>query len=155
MLTLGLVVAVNRRIRATIAVQVLLAVALIAGCTANNSRNDQQVRQQAAQATTQAKQGAQQAGQTIKEGAASAERTINDVAAGVKDGLKTPTAATNDAVDINSATENQLTTLPGVGNDEAGKIIQNRPYDTPHDLVKKGVMDQGTFDKISNRVVVR
>lgn len=155
MLSLGLVVAVNRRIRATIAVQALLAVALIAGCTANNSRNDEQVRQQAAQATAQAKQGAQQAGQTIKEGAASAERTINDVAAGVKDGLKTPTSTTNDAVDINSATESQLTTLPGVGHDEAGKIIQNRPYDTPHDLVKKGVMDQETFDKISNRVVVR
>ena len=155
MLTLGLVVAVNHRIRATIAVQALLAVTLIAGCTAKNSRDDQQVRQQAARATTQAKQGAQQAGQTIKEGAASAERTINDVAAGVKDGLKTPTSTTSDAVDINSATENQLTTLPGVGHNEAGKIIQNRPYDTPHDLVKKGVMDQDTFDKISDRIVVR
>jgi DNA uptake protein ComE-like DNA-binding protein len=155
MLTLGLVVTVNRRIRATIAVQALLIVALLAGCTAKNSRDDQQIRQQAAQATAQAKQDAKQAGQTIKEGAASAERTINDVAAGVKDGLKTPTSATKDAVDINSATESQLTTLPGVGRSEADRIIRNRPYDTTQDLVRKGVMDQAAFDRLSNRIVVR
>lgn len=152
--TPSMVVTVDRRIRATIALQALVAIALVAGCNAKNARDDQQIRQQAAQTTSDVKQGAQQAGQTIKQGAAVAERTINDVAAGVKDGLKSPSTSANGAVDINSATENQLTTL-GIGHREAEKIIRHRPYDSAHDLVNKGVMDQETFDKLSPRIVVR
>jgi DNA uptake protein ComE-like DNA-binding protein len=142
--------------RYTIGAQALLAIALVAGCNAKGSPDDQQVRKQAAQTTAEVKQGAKQAGEQIKQGAATAERTLNDVAAGVKDGLKNPPAEdTTGAVDINSATATRLTTLPGVDASEADKIIRHRPYDRAHDLVKKGVMDEAAFAKVSSRVVVR
>lgn len=156
MFSAALVISTNRRMRVTIAVQALLAIALVAGCNAKNSADDQQIRQQAAQTTAEVKQGAKQAGDQIKVGAAKAERTLDDVAAGVKDGLKTPaTGDSTQAIDINSATEASLTSLPGVGASEAEKIIRNRPYDRAHDLVKKGVMDEDAFAKVSSRVVVR
>lgn len=156
MFSATLVISSNRRMRVTIGVQALLAIALVAGCNAKTSADDQQIRQQAAQTTSDVKAGAKQAGDQIKVGAAKAERTLDDVAAGVKDGLKTPTIGdTTQAIDINSATEIRLTTLPGVSSKEADKIIRNRPYNRAHDLVKKGVMDEDEFAKVSSRVVVR
>jgi len=156
MISLTLVVSANRWMRRTIGIQALLVIALVAGCTAKSPPDDQQVRREAAQTTAEVKQGAKQAGEQIKQGAATAERTLDDVAAGVKDGLKnsSPEDATG-AVDINSATKARLMTLPGVGASEADKIIRNRPYDRAHDLVKKGVMDEDGFAKVSSRVVVR
>lgn len=156
MISAALVIPTHRHLRYTLAVQALLAITLVAGCNAKDSRDDQRIRQQAAQTTSDVKAGAKQAGNQIKEGAVKAERTLDDVAAGVKDGLKTP--ATDDltaAVDINSATETRLTNLPGVGPSEAKKIIRNRPYDRAYDLVKKGVMDEDAFAKVSSRIVVR
>ena len=156
MFTPGLFAGLRRRLQIIIAVEALLVVILVAGCNTKDAPSDQQVRQQTAQATSDVKQGAKQAGQDVKDGAAVAKRTLDDVAAGVKDGLKSDSSTDSKAaVDINSATENQLTTLPGVGPSLADKIIQNRPYDHAHDLVKKGVMDQQTFDKASSRIVVR
>src|ERR1700736_1380935 len=116
MISVAVVASTNRRMRYTIGAQALLATALVMGCNAKNSSDDEKIRQQAAQTTTEVKQGAKQAGDQIKEGAAKAEPPPVDVAAGVKDGLKTPTGdASTEAVDINSATAGKLTTLPGVG----------------------------------------
>jgi DNA uptake protein ComE-like DNA-binding protein len=155
-----LAVSTTRNLHYIVWAQVIaLAIGLAVGCTTKDSKNDQEIRQQAAQTTAEVKQGAKQAGEQIKEGATVAERKIDDVAAGVKDGLKAPspagTADATGAVDINSATETRLTTLPGVGPAEARKIIRNRPYDRAHELVTKGVMDEDEFAKVSARVVVR
>ena len=156
MFTLGLIETVSRRLQMTIALEAMFAVTLVVGCNGRNSPNDQQVRQQAAQATSEVKQGAKQAGKDIKQGAAVAEQTIDNVAAGVKDGLKSSSSPdATAAVDINAATEEQLTTLQGVGPSVANRVIQNRPYDHGEDLVKKGVMDQETFNRISSRIVIR
>jgi DNA uptake protein ComE-like DNA-binding protein len=156
MISAALVVATNRRMRRMIGFHAVLVLTLVAGCTAKGTPDDQQVRKEAAQTTAEVKQGAKQAGEQIKQGAATAERTLNDVAAGVKDGLKnSPSEDATGAVDINSATKARLMTLPGVGASEADKIIRNRPYDRAHDLVKKGVMDDDAFAKVSSRVVVR
>jgi DNA uptake protein ComE-like DNA-binding protein len=155
MISSALVVSTNRWMR-PIGIETLLVIALVTGCTAKNQPDDQQVRKEAAQTTAEVKQGAKQAGEQIKQGAATAERTLDDVAAGVKDGLKnSPSEDATGAVDINSATKSRLMTLPGVGASEADKIIRNRPYDRAHDLVKKGVMDEDAFAKVSSRVVVR
>jgi DNA uptake protein ComE-like DNA-binding protein len=156
MTSAALAVPTNRRIRHIIGFLALLVFGLIPGCTAKGTPDDQRVRKEAAQTTAEVKQGAKQAGEQIKQGAATAERTLDDVAAGVKDGLKnSPPDDATGAVDINSATKARLMTLPGVGASEAEKIIRNRPYDRAHDLVKKGVMDEDAFTKISSRVVVR
>ena len=56
-------------------------------------------------------------------------------------------------VDINSASRDELKTLPGVGDAEAAKIIARRPYLTKTELVSKGVMQVGPFTSLRHQVV--
>jgi competence protein ComEA len=58
-------------------------------------------------------------------------------------------------VDINGATHKQLKRLPGIGDDEADKIIAGRPYGSKADLVTHNVIDLGVYEKIKNQVVAR
>lgn len=59
-----------------------------------------------------------------------------------------------DKVNINSATEAELDTLPGVGSATAKKIIGKRPYASLDELLEKKVLSQGTYDKIIDLVIV-
>jgi DNA uptake protein ComE-like DNA-binding protein len=90
--------------------------------------------------------------------AANAERKADDIAAGVKQGLHnnaSPNSADSGAVDINSAGEVRLTALPGITAARARRIIENRPYAAPHDLVSKGVLTRAEYDRISSLIVAR
>ena len=57
-------------------------------------------------------------------------------------------------IDLNTATVDQLNALPAVGSVRAAAIIAARPYKSVADLLAKGVVPQGTFDKIKNLVTV-
>jgi radical SAM superfamily enzyme with C-terminal helix-hairpin-helix motif len=46
-----------------------------------------------------------------------------------------------------------LKTLPGIGDAEARKIIAGRPWLTKADLVTKGVLAEGRYVAIRNRIV--
>jgi DNA uptake protein ComE-like DNA-binding protein len=134
-----------------------LALLWFAGCS-NHSQSDQQVQRQAAQATEQVKAEAKQAAADAKVAAANAEREVNDVAAGVKEGMHSntsPNSANSSALDINSASESSLTTLPGITPSRARRIISNRPYAVPRDLVSKGVLSQAEYDRISGQVIAQ
>ena len=56
-------------------------------------------------------------------------------------------------VDLNSASKDELKTLPGVGDAEAAKIVANRPYLTKTELVTKGVLQTGPFTSLRHHVV--
>ena len=64
-----------------------------------------------------------------------------------------PAAAKKEPLDINSASEDELKALPGVGDAYAKKIVDGRPYKRKDELVQKKVLPQGTYDKIKNRIV--
>jgi DNA uptake protein ComE-like DNA-binding protein len=125
----------------------------LSGCN-TPPKTDQQLQEQAAQTTQQVKQEAQEAAANAKVAAAKAERKVNDIAAGVKEGLHNdkPAPGSPETIDINSATTNELAVLPGISPGRAQRIVANRPYSSPHDLVDKGLISQEEYEQISGRI---
>lgn len=63
--------------------------------------------------------------------------------------------AVKEPLDLNTATEEQLEGLPGVGKPLAKKIVDGRPFKAPGDLVSKKILSQGAYNKIKHLVHVK
>ena len=68
---------------------------------------------------------------------------------------KAATKAAAALLDINSASEQELRQLPGIGEAYSAKIIAGRPYRAKTELVQKNIVPQATYDKVKDRIVAR
>lgn len=107
-----------------------LLLVLLAGCSQQQRTED--LEKKAAQATAEAK------------------RDTRAIAKGIREGWNQ-----DKPVDLNSATKEQLLTLPGVTAPMADRLIAGRPYKTPADLLTRHLMRKAEYDKISDRLVVK
>ncbi|MGE5337104.1 MAG: ComEA family DNA-binding protein, partial [Gemmatimonadota bacterium] len=58
-------------------------------------------------------------------------------------------------IDINSASREQLKTLPGIGDAEAAKIIAGRPYLSKADLASNKILPTGVYLSIRKLIIAR
>jgi DNA uptake protein ComE-like DNA-binding protein len=106
------------------------AIVLLCGlsaCTAN--QNPQELKEKTARATAELKVDAKA------------------VAAGVREGW-----SRDKPLDINSATREQLSSLPAVTDAEADRVIAGRPYDDPAQLVTRHILSKSKYDTIADRL---
>lgn len=58
-------------------------------------------------------------------------------------------------IDINSATEEQLRSVPGIGEVYAKKIVAGRPYRAKNELVQKKVLPAGVYNKVKDHLIAK
>jgi DNA uptake protein ComE-like DNA-binding protein len=58
-------------------------------------------------------------------------------------------------IDLNSASREQLMTLPGIDEASADKIVQARPFKSKDELHSKGIVSKAEYDKLASHVTVK
>jgi DNA uptake protein ComE-like DNA-binding protein len=66
-----------------------------------------------------------------------------------------PTAKPGDLIDINTASEQDLDALKGIGKARAAAIIKGRPYKGKDELVQKNIVPQNVYDDIKDKIIAR
>src|ERR1700691_4336462 len=120
----------------------ILLLAALAGCT-QQQQNPQDLKKQAADATAEAREKAEAATVEVKKDAKA-------VAEGIKEGWNRTSP-----LDLNTATREQLVSLPGMTDREAERVMAGRPYNDPNDLVTRHIIPKTEYDKIADEVTAK
>src|SRR5438045_1135401 len=135
---------------------------------AQSTSSDQSSTDQSTTTTKKSKkskvhEAASATGEAAKDAASATAEGTEKVASATAKGTKKAAKTTKNAVtgenssskkiDLNSATKDELATLPGVGDATAQKIIDGRPYRAKNELVSKSVVTQGQYDQIKDQVI--
>lgn len=67
-------------------------------------------------------------------------------------GTGASTSKSSKVIDINTASKDELMTLPGVGEARSDAIIKNRPYRSKDELVSKKIVPQNVYGEIKNQI---
>jgi len=81
---------------------------------------------------------------------AEVKRDTKAVAAGIREGWNR-----DKPLDLNSATKEQLISLPGMTPAQADRVIQGRPFKAPGDLLTRHILPRAEYDKISDRITAK
>src|SRR5262249_44573562 len=120
----------------------------VCGC---GQQDAEKTKQQAAQATEKVKEESKTAAVELKKDAKEAAKQTKAAAEGVREGLHSPDAAVN----VNTASKDQLQTLPGLDEEMADRMIAGRPYHTVDEVGTKGVVPPAEFQAIKRKIVVK
>lgn len=130
-----------------------------AGCSMNVSQSEEErrareekTREEAARAAEKAKPALEEAGRQIGEAANRVAAGARAAAQGAEEGWK---RAGHRVVDLNTASESDLMDLPGIGRNEARKIIAGRPYRNRHELVTKGILSEQEYARIREQTEIK
>ena len=96
------------------------------------------------------KQSPQELREKTAEATAAAKSDARAVAEGIREGWNR-----NKPVDLNTATREQLVSLPGVSGAEADRVIAGRPYNEPGELVTRRILPKAEYEKIADRVTAK
>jgi hypothetical protein len=110
------------------------SILLVAGLTAcaPQRQDPQELKERTAQATADLK------------------RDTKAVAEGIREGW-----SRDKPLDLNSATKDQLMSLPGLTAAEADRVIAGRPYTAPGDVLSRHILSKAEYDRISDRVTAK
>ena len=70
-------------------------------------------------------------------------------------GAASTAAKQADLIDINSATEAQLSTLPGVAKARSEAIIKGRPYKGKDELLSKKIVPENVYNDIKDKIIAK
>ena len=136
------------------ALGIALLISTMCGCATNETaqqrkEREDKTRAEAAKATDRAKPEIQAAGRELGRVADEAAREARAFAEGVRQGW---VQGGHHVVNLNSASESELTELPDISGVTARRIIRNRPYREPAELIAKHVVSSEQYAKIKDIV---
>jgi competence protein ComEA len=99
---------------------------------------------------TQQQQSPEQIRERTAEATAAARRDAKAVAEGIREGWDR-----SKTLDLNTASRDQLMSLPGLSAAEADRVIAARPYNEPSDLVTRHIMPKSEYERIQDRVTAK
>lgn len=148
-------VTASRRILDTLIALCIAGLLLgLGGCSSSEDQRErnEKTREEVAKATERARPELEHAGRELGKAAKEAAEEAQAAAQGVREGWNRN--GSRHPLDLNSASEPQLTTLPGITRNEARKIIAGRPYRNKHELVSRGILSDATYLNIREYTTV-